>query len=172
MEARAPTVIKRAFLSPQPSYRQGLGHLFGPGQTHKSKQPWGDGGPSQRHGAGTHMHVVDAVATYCSPVVTKVILNRWVPHLKCGKRRKKVTFQKQGRGSIRSPDVRVCRYGTTSLCHSRTGATIKNKDLSLSVLKHVLFFLWAVFLGKHVCPVRRYLYGFSALIWQIPNFHR
>lgn len=95
MEARAATVIKRASLSPQPSYRQGLGLLSGPGQTHKSKQPWGDGGPSQRH-TGTHMHVVDAVATYCSPVVTKVILNRWVPHLKCGREERRSPSRNRG----------------------------------------------------------------------------
>lgn len=37
--------------------------------------------PSQG-AAGTHVHVVDAVPTYCSSVVTEVILNSWVPHLK------------------------------------------------------------------------------------------
>lgn len=37
---------------------------------------------SRPGGPGTHVHVVDAVAAYCPPVVAEVILNRRVPHLK------------------------------------------------------------------------------------------
>lgn len=45
------------------------------------------------------------------------------------------------------------------------GEPLKIRTYHSSVLKYVLFLLWAVFLGKHVCPARkRYLYGFSALI--------
>lgn len=51
---------------------------------------------------GTHMHVVDAVATYCSPVVTKVILNGWVPHLKFGREERR-SFQKQVKAQHQEP---------------------------------------------------------------------
>lgn len=145
-------------LSPQPNYRQGLGLLSGPGRTHKSKQPRGDGGPSQGH-TGTHMHVVDAIATYCSPVVTKVILNSWVPHLKCG-REERSPSRNRWRGNIRSPDVRVCKYSTTSLGNSRTWATIKNKDLSLWCSEICLILPVGCISGKACLPSEK-----KILVW-------
>lgn len=36
--------------------------------------------------AGTHMHVVDTIATYRPSVVAEVVLNSWVPHLKFGRK--------------------------------------------------------------------------------------
>lgn len=40
--------------------------------------------------------------------------------------------------------------------------TLKFRSYNSSVLKYVPLLLWAVFLGKHICPVRkRHLYGFS-----------
>lgn len=144
-------------LSPQPNYRQGLGLLSGPGWTHKSKQPWGDGGPSQSS-TGTHVHVVDAVATYCSPVVTEVILNSWVPHLKCGREERRSPSRNRWRGGIGSPDTRVRKYSTSFLCHSRTGGTIKNKDLSLQCSEICPILTVGCISGKACLPSKKKIF--------------
>lgn len=100
---------------------------------------------SRLTGPGTHVHVVDAVAAYCPPVVAEVILNSRVPHLK-------VRREEKGSLSIRwgihmgSPALDLQTHQDFSLLHESMQLLVKNKHSKLHDLK-----ICPVFTGKYIC---------------------
>lgn len=67
---------------------------------------------------GTHMHVVDAIATYCPSVVAEIILNSRVPHLKSRRGERKPALSIRWGTPIRSSDTRFCKNTRTSRCYT------------------------------------------------------